>query len=48
MAGHQDSLRSVRQCFACAKDAAMVGRDQAIALGKDGSDSQAGDSCGGR
>src|SRR6266705_494072 len=45
MAGHQDPLCSVRQCFARTEDAAVVGRDETIALGEDPSNSQARYAC---
>src|SRR5438876_8386524 len=45
MARHQDPLRSIGHGFAHAEDAAVVGWDEPVALGKDGGDSQAGDPC---
>src|SRR5271169_6476624 len=45
MARHQDPLRSIGHGFAHPEDAAVVGRDQPVAFGKDGGDSQAGDAC---
>src|SRR5260370_41921890 len=45
MARHQDPLCCIGHGFAHAEDAAVVGRDQPIASGKDGGDSQAGAPC---
>src|SRR6267143_2815191 len=45
MSGHQDPLRSIGQGFARAEDAAVVGRDEAIALGEDRCNSQARYAC---
>src|SRR5713101_4113507 len=46
MMGRQDPLRGVGKRFTRAKDSAMVRRDEVVAFGQNGSDSQAGNSCG--
>src|SRR6266852_3874349 len=45
MVGHQDPLCSVSQCFASTEDAAVVGRDETVALGEDRYNAQAGYAC---
>src|SRR5579863_6702571 len=42
MAGHQESLRSIGQGFAGAVDTAVIGRNQAVLIGKAGGNRQAG------
>src|SRR6266436_9053422 len=45
MMRHQEPLGNIRQCFARTEDAAVVGRDETVALGEDRCNSQAGYAC---